>query len=164
MIAPDTPVRFIDFYHVDPTFSTREPTDEAFLPAEWSVHPGDCGTYVSPSPRAHDWHIIAVRVRERDLYAYAHVANLEVIGGMRCPQCGSDADLEILASLWVELHVVNDSTFETEPSRTDGAHEWNDSSPARCNACCWEGQAMSLDPDGIEPAVTAIAFDPGAST
>jgi len=46
---------------------------------------------------------------------------------MACPDCSSDEHLMVVITAWAEL-----SADGTDPS---GAHDWDDASSCKCNAC-----------------------------
>jgi len=56
--------------------------------------------------------------------------------GMRCPKCGDETAIDILASLWIR--VCYDGT-DADASE-NGHHEFADGSPAICQACGHCGQ------------------------
>lgn len=46
---------------------------------------------------------------------------------MRCPKCGSDEEIRIQCTTWVDLL--------PEGTDNDGDHVWDEKSPAYCGAC-----------------------------
>ncbi len=58
---------------------------------------------------------------------------------MRCPVCGNDGELDIVASVYVRLTTDGTDADESE----NGNHEWNTESSASCG-CGWEGKVSQL--------------------
>lgn len=52
--------------------------------------------------------------------------------GMRCPQCGDDSRIDVVAS--VNVRLTHDGT-DADEAQGDCSHEWGDDSMATCNAC-----------------------------
>jgi hypothetical protein len=60
--------------------------------------------------------------------------------GFICPECSQGDELDIVAQIWVRL--FPDGSDPDEAHNTD--HEWDDGSPAYCEACGWHGHVKDL--------------------
>lgn len=59
----------------------------------------------------------------------------------KCPACGNDDQLDILASIWIRL-----TEDGTDPdAATNGDHEWNEHSAFSCTACGVMGKVANLE-------------------
>jgi hypothetical protein len=59
----------------------------------------------------------------------------------RCPQCKSQDDLVISATVEVEARLSDDGT-----DNEGGDTTWEEKSPARCSDCGWKGVVADLSP------------------
>ena len=58
--------------------------------------------------------------------------NTNVLEGVRCPKCGNDERLLVVANVW--LDVTDDGSVPSEePGRGD--HEWDDNAATECSRC-----------------------------
>jgi len=63
---------------------------------------------------------------------------------MRCPNCGDEDRLDILASVWIR--VCEDGT-DADASR-DGTHDFEPDSPVQCAACGHCGTVRQFEQAG----------------
>ena len=61
---------------------------------------------------------------------------------MTCPNCGDSDHIEIEAKVWVRL--TSDGT-DADEAKSGYGHEWDDDSPAICQACGHQGTVLSFD-------------------
>lgn len=65
--------------------------------------------------------------------------NHNCLGGKRCPRCGSYGPFEIVVSMRV---LLNDTGAE---DAEDGSMEFDGASPAKCDACQYQGKFADFD-------------------
>jgi xylose isomerase len=53
---------------------------------------------------------------------------------MKCPECGTENEIDVQACVWVRLCYDGTDIFDAH----SGDHEWNDNSAAICCACAHE--------------------------
>lgn len=64
---------------------------------------------------------------------------------LRCPSCGADHSIDILASVWVRV-----TERGTDPDgSSDGTHEFTPASRAECIACNHGGTVADFTPDEV---------------
>jgi len=80
----------------------------------------------------------------------------------KCPKCGKDDHLAVVASMWVRL--LPDGTDPGADGLPDYDHEWGEDSTMTCTHCDHSGEAKDFEldenaetPEGICPDLDEIS-------